>query len=439
MKQYLIKKHEIRKNKDKSGRNRIRKDTSDMKKRVILAVVGLMFVLLAVGCGEKRDEDSKSYSLLEGELISPDDTEDLTGDLSNEDATEGENGERADNSKSEGGDSGSKTSAKSGALIESQTFQVNLNPLGKVTFASYEADIDKNPLADAIFQIEKDGNVLQKLEGPFADDCRTNEVFNQVEAVSFLDCNRDGYDDIIIICSYMPSSGPEVGTGYSEVRYYTGSKEGSFVYEEQTSLDITSALAEITIESVKGFLGVDRKAPIEPWQQAYITYLEQESDVEGQRGYELISIDGDEIPELVEIGVDAATGCRIVNYTGGKVNVTQLNRLYFSYIEEEGLLCNSEGNMDYYYDLVYRLENGEMKLIAEGYYGAEDNSRVQFDESGEPIYKYEWNGKEMSKADYEAELNKVYDTSKAKRGYEWDAWHSVDEMINIVWNYMSGF
>ena len=33
--------------------------------------------------------------------------------------------------------------------------------------------------------------------------------------------------------------------------------------------------------------------------------------------------------------------------------------------------------MDYYYDLVFRLENGELNLIASGYYGAEDNSNVQ--------------------------------------------------------------
>lgn len=88
----------------------------------------------------------------------------------------------------------------------------------------------------------------------------------------------------------------------------------------------------------------------ESWPQAYIDYLAHDSDIAGQNGYVLIYIDADEIPELVEIGADEATGCRIINFSDGAAHVTQLNRLYFSYIERENLLCNSEGNMDYYYD-----------------------------------------------------------------------------------------
>ena len=38
--------------------------------------------------------------------------------------------------------------------------------------------------------------------------------------------------------------------------------------------------------------------------------------------------------------------------------------------------------MDYYYDLVYRLSGGELIPVASGYYGAVDNSNVQFDEEG---------------------------------------------------------
>lgn len=84
----------------------------------------------------------------------------------------------------------------------------------------------------------------------------------------------------------------------------------------------------------------------ESWPQAYIDYLAHDSDIAGQNGYVLIYIDADEIPELVEIGADEATGCRIINFSDGAAHVTQLNRLYFSYIERENLLCNSEGNMD---------------------------------------------------------------------------------------------
>ncbi|MDO4330413.1 MAG: hypothetical protein Q4C66_13900 [Lachnospiraceae bacterium] len=343
-----------------------------------------------------------------------------------------EENKEAEESQMQGAVSG-KTAA-GGKQIEDQTFQVTLTPLGKVTFASYEPDLSQNPLADVDFVIRQDKTVLQKLPGVTADNCRSSEQFNQVEAVSFLDYNDDGFDDIITICSYHMVSGPDAGTRRSEIRYYSGSEKGRFSYEEQMSADATEALDVITIQSAKDFIGVGRKAAAEDWRQAYVEYLRTDSDVEGQEGYVLIYLDNDDIPELVEIGVSEADGCRIVNFSKGKVHKTQLNRLYFSYIERGNLLCNSEGLMDCYYDRVYSLIDGEMTLIASGDYGAEDNSRVQFDEEGNPIYQYVWNGVKMSKEEYERALNSVYDLSRARDGYAWNGWYSVDEMIQVLEN-----
>lgn len=321
--------------------------------------------------------------------------------------------------------------------IEEQSFRTNLKPLGEVEFVSYEPDTSENPLTDVVFTIEKDGEVVQVLPSVSEGNSRANQEFYQVEAVSFPDYNSDGFDDIIIICSYSFASGPDSGKNCSEIRYYTGSMSGEFIYESRMSQDATSSLAEITIETAKGFIGAGTKnsegsASLEDWQRTYIGYLENSSEVEMQQGYTLIYLDDDDIPELVEIGCDAATGCRIVNYFNGKVNVTQLNRLYFSYIERGNLLCNSEGNMDYYYDLVFRITDGELTMVAQGYYGAEDNSNVQFDEAGEPIYQYEWNGVKMSKEEYAKELNSVYDMSKARDGYGWEDWYSLDEIKEVV-------
>ena len=82
-------------------------------------------------------------------------------------------------------------------------------------------------------------------------------------------------------------------------------------------------------------------------------------------------------------------------------------RLGFSYIERENLLCNSDGNMDHYYDVVYRLENGRLVQAAAGYYGAEDNSAVRYDENQEPVYQYQWNGAVMTREEYNKALNAV--------------------------------
>lgn len=85
--------------------------------------------------------------------------------------------------------------------------------------------------------------------------------------------------------------------------------------------------------------------------------------------------------------------------------------------------------MDYYYDLVLTLQDGQLVLTDQGYFGAEDNSNVQFDESGDPIYRYEWNGKQVTKEEYAKELNAVYDQSKAVPGYNWNELYSAEELI----------
>lgn len=52
-------------------------------------------------------------------------------------------------------------------LIGEQTFEVTLEPLGKVTFASYRPDTQQNPLGDALFEIQEAGGKSTALEGIF--------------------------------------------------------------------------------------------------------------------------------------------------------------------------------------------------------------------------------------------------------------------------------
>lgn len=85
--------------------------------------------------------------------------------------------------------------------------------------------------------------------------------------------------------------------------------------------------------------------------------------------------------------------------------------------------------MDYYYDLVFRLQDGQLVLTDAGYYGMEDNTTRQFDENGEPIYQYQWNGEKVTKDEYTKALNAVYDQSRAVRCYDWDQLYSAEELI----------
>ena len=142
-------------------------------------------------------------------------------------------------------------------LIKEQTFTADLAGIGNVTFASYAPGDDQDPQADVVFALlNEDGSVHQLLDGMCDGDIRAaTECFEGVEAVSFPDIDGDGYDDVITITAYSYVQGPDVGTGFSEARIYsnTGSE---LVLEKKMSEDATSALTEVTINSVLGFLQV---------------------------------------------------------------------------------------------------------------------------------------------------------------------------------------
>ena len=331
--------------------------------------------------------------------------------------------------------------------IADQSFEITLEPWGKVTFASYEPLEDGEPTADVTFRIIQDGKVITTLDGVYNDNIRANQSFLSVDAVSFPDINGDGYMDLITIVSYDFASGPDAGRGYTEARIYKGNAHGYFVYQRGLSDAANAALAELTVASVLGFVDIGGAHTSEAgqsatnengatigiqtgaaWKDAYIDIVKKADPYEWE-GFTLIYLDDDDVPELIKAGKYEAIGNVLVAYTEDGVKENQLNRLYFSYIERGNQLCNSEGLMDYYYDLVLTLQDGELILTDQGYYGAEDNTNVQFDENGEPVYRYEWNGKQVTKDEYAEELNAVYDLSKAKPCYDWNQLYSAQELI----------
>lgn len=328
-------------------------------------------------------------------------------------------------------------------LIEDQTFDVELESFGKVTFASFAPDKGADPYGDVVFALFGDNDLLFVLDGPTDSAPRTDRTFAKIEAVSFTDYNGDGYEDIITICSYEMTDENAEEPVQSEVRLYEGESEQKMTYQKDLSEETDSALAEKTVQSVLGFLGVgnsqtDSEGDPQQADQVYQAYIDYINTIgaDGVDGYEVIYLDEDDIPELVVIGNCEAAGCRIVSYYDGEVHENYLSRLYFSYIEKENLLCNSDGHMDYYYDIVYKLEKGELIAVGEGYYGAEDNSNVQYDEAGDPIYVYEWNGKQMTEEEYDQALDTLYDWGDSQNGYEWGEYHSADEMIDILNSWM---
>lgn len=137
-----------------------------------------------------------------------------------------------------------------GERIEDQTFETSLDPIGKVTFASYWPGGAAGKTGDAVFLIEKNGVIWQQLEGMTENNCRKGLLLGRVEAVSFPDSNQDGYDDILLILRYETDQKED----YTEVRYYQGSKTGSFDLERELSQEMTEEIKNPTVADAKAYL-----------------------------------------------------------------------------------------------------------------------------------------------------------------------------------------
>ncbi len=150
----------------------------------------------------------------------------------------------------------------------------------------------------------------------------------------------------------------------------------------------------------------------EAWEQAYLEYLDTLQYGESCT-YSLIYVDEDEIPELVIDAGYEAGGCRILTWHEDRLDMLQTNRLNFTYVEKGNLLCNSDGNMGYYYDLVYTIENGKWKNIGEGIYTFGEDG-IQQDENGDFIYEYSWMEQPVDQSEYERQFHAIYPETEGK-------------------------
>lgn len=171
----------------------------------------------------------------------------------------------------------------------------------------------------------------------------------------------------------------------------------------------------------------------ETWTAAYINYLNL-LDGRDQLTYSLIYVDEDDVPELVADTGYEAGGCQILTWHEGKTDVLQTSRLYFNYIERGNLLCNSDGNMGYYYDDIYAIRDGKWEYLAGGtleemLFG---EGGPVLDDDGEYVYEYTWNGEDVDKAAYQERLNAVYPVSPENPAKEPERYYILDELLSLL-------
>lgn len=142
------------------------------------------------------------------------------------------------------------------------------------------------------------------------------------------------------------------------------------------------------------------------WKKAYIDFL-FENDCIYLTRCKLIHINNDNIPELLII--QNAEGSQILcSYDNNQVISLHLWNLH--YIEGQNLFLDSGGRMDYYYDIVYSMEDGAFVKQHSGLFGLIDAEYPLVDRT----YEYYWNDTLVSEQEYKQLLHTAVDDRLAK-------------------------
>ncbi|MDO5133250.1 MAG: hypothetical protein Q4D81_09745 [Eubacteriales bacterium] len=302
-------------------------------------------------------------------------------------------------------------------LIEAQSYMAQLKPLGEVFFAPFYPDTNADRMADVSFALIRDGALLAVLSPMEEGNIRSDRYFTNVDAVDFTDYNKDGFMDILTICSYVIDSGDgKRGQSVREARVYTGQKESVPRLDEKKTAEVNSKVQTLNITNVTGYLtgktdGKDRK--YSSWKEAYTEHIRGVETTEYD-GFALLYLNDDRTPELVQVGATSAKGSTVVVYRNGRLEETWLNRRTFRYLEYENLLYSPSGVENLHYDTIYSIVRGRLVVSVQGYYGNRAFARVQYGKDGRESYDYYWDGGEVSKIGYRDGISFVFDQSRAK-------------------------
>ena len=306
-------------------------------------------------------------------------------------------------------------------LIEAQSYRAELAPLGEVFFAPVYPDTSTDPKADVSFTLVQDVGLLAVLEDMEEDNIRSDRIFKGVEAVDFTDYNKDGFMDILTVCTYTKvGEDGRRGGELTEARVYEGRKDGAPELKKKKTRQVNNDVETLNISNITAYLtgktdGKDKK--YKSWKEAYADHI-RNLDEEEYDGFALIHMNDDRVPELVQVGATSAKGTTVVVYKGGTLNETWLNRRNFLYLEYENLLLSASGVENLHYDSIYSITGGKLRLSVQGYYGNDSFARVQYDEKGREVYYYIWDGGRVSSSGYRDGISFIFDTSRAKSSGE---------------------
>lgn len=139
-------------------------------------------------------------------------------------------------------------------MIEGQSFDVEMNPYGQVTFAAYAPNTPLNSYEDVAFKLIQDGQVIYSFGGHGIRQDKEIWKFQDAAAVAFPDINGDGYTDVITIVNYKFNEGEITESTLSEARIYTGREGRYFIEESYLEEDYNNFHDQKTISDIQDFV-----------------------------------------------------------------------------------------------------------------------------------------------------------------------------------------
>ncbi|MEE1041853.1 MAG: hypothetical protein U0L10_14275 [Lachnospiraceae bacterium] len=317
-------------------------------------------------------------------------------------------------------------------LIEAQSYLAELDDEGEVLFAPFFPDTAVSGNADVSFGLVRRHALLALLDPMEEGNIRTDLTFEGVDAVDFTDYNADGCQDILTVCRYTRTGSDSRRTnGIREARVYTGQKEGFPVLNLKKTEEVNKNVHTLDITDITQYLTGESDGSTKKynsWKEAFADRI-RHTDKNEYDGFALIYLNDDRVPELVQAGATSAKGATVVVYKNGSLQETWLNRRSFRYLEYENLLYSASGMENLHFDSFYSITGGQLGLSVQGYYGNKEFARVRYDEKGQEIYNYFWDGGEVSRSGYSDGIMFVFDLSRAKTCGEGENILTAEEML----------
>lgn len=170
------------------------------------------------------------------------------------------------------------------------------------------------------------------------------------------------------------------------------------------------------------------------WKKLYLDFLNNMRDPDGNPydpstcSLGFIYVNNDVVPEMVISTMSEAGGNLIAGIFHGEVKTYQTARLGLRYVEKQNIIDNADGHMGAYYDGLLRMGKDDFETLPSGTYGFRDPSGTE-DIAGNTQMEYAWDGKSVSKEQYQENLEKAFNT---RRAVSWESGMTLDDMKHFL-------